>query len=434
MNILIVTPFFKQDKNIASVRWTNIAQRLSKNHRVFVVSQPVDDMDMSFSISEEDGITVARCNQKTSYEKFAVRFLGGKTGDDWQTTSQATDIKSPEGSHDSFVRKLKNALFYKSMQSKAKSFAREIYKKVIPKGVKIDVVISSACPFIEILFGYELKRRLDCKWVCDFRDLPFFYDDCDDTHRMKKLMQKTLLVSDAITVVVDGMKDFLADGIVENKDKIHIVTNGFSLADAKTPTTIDDDILHIVHTGSLYGGRIKSDLLFKAIKEVHRTHPEYKFLVECAGGNNTPIIETAEKYGLKDIVIDYGFVPRDEALKLQNRCDCLLLLLKNRPGGMLSGKVFEYLLCNKPIICTTCGDIPDCYATFFVQSLGVGLAIEEVNGQSDVLRLADYLSMQLERKISDQKLLYNPDTEKIKRYDHDYIGRYVEKICLEIIK
>ena len=28
MNILIVTPFYKHDKNIASVRWTNLAAYL----------------------------------------------------------------------------------------------------------------------------------------------------------------------------------------------------------------------------------------------------------------------------------------------------------------------------------------------------------------------------------------------------------------------
>ena len=71
MNLLIVTPFYKHDRNIASVRWTNIATRLAKSHNVIVVTQPHDDMDMTRDIAkDEDGILVARLNQKTSYELF----------------------------------------------------------------------------------------------------------------------------------------------------------------------------------------------------------------------------------------------------------------------------------------------------------------------------------------------------------------------------
>ena len=432
MNILIVTPFYKQDKNIASVRWTNFAQRLAKNHKVFVVSQPYDDMDMIFSVTEEDGIVVARCNQKTVYEKIAIKYFAGETGDDWQTTSQTTEIKKDVTLKEPFNRKIKNKLIYKSMKHKANVYAKKICETVIPRGSNIDVVITSACPFIEILFGYELKKRLDCKWICDFRDLPYFYDDCDNNHRMKRIMKKMLPSTDGIFVVVAGMKDFLVDELGLDQTNIHVITNGFSKSDEKNPIIIDDDILHIVHTGSLYGGKRKADLLFKAINAVHNTHPHYKFILECAGGNSSFLVETAKQYELENSVKDYGFISREKALELQNQSDCLLLLVENQPGGVLSGKVFEYLLCNKPIISISCGEIPDCAASDLIEKLNVGIATEEPREEEDVLRLADYLLKQSKRKISKEGLEFKPNKEAIDEYDYDNLTKRIELICCQI--
>ena len=106
MNILIITPFYKHDKNIASVRWTNISKRLAKSHNVIVVTQPFDDMDMKFEkYKDEDNILVARINQKTDYEKIAIKHFSGATGDDWQTSNK-NEEKATET--DNAKRKLKN--------------------------------------------------------------------------------------------------------------------------------------------------------------------------------------------------------------------------------------------------------------------------------------------------------------------------------------
>ena len=431
MNILIITPFYKRDKNIASVRWTNISTRLAKRHNVIVVTQPNDDMDMQRTVQrDEDGILVARINQKTAYEKIAVRFFGGATGDDWQTASTAEQTPIQEG----IVRKLKNHILFASMKQKAKSYAREIQKKVIPKDIKIDVVISSACPFIEMLFGYELKRKLGCKWISDFRDLPFVETKTHDARIMKKIMRRYLVDAEAITVVLDEMKEFLSKTGISDKQKLHTITNGFSLADMRTHTTKNDEILHIVHTGSLYLGKRRADFLFQAINKLKRERKKCQIVLECAGGGNDTLLNTAEKYGLKDCVVNHGFIPRNEALNLQNTADCLLLLVENIPGGALSGKIFEYLLCEKPIISISCGKLPGCAATSFVQKLNLGCAVEETDGEQAVEQLAQYLLMQLENKVSGQPLEFAPDREGIKQYDHDNLVQRIEEICFKITK
>ena len=432
MNILIITPFYKHDRNIASVRWTNIGIRLAKKHNVIVVTQPHDDMDMKTTIErDEENILVARINQKTWYEKTAVKHFGGATGDDWQTTAGTGE---PEKVNDDFKRKLKNRLLYSSMKSKAKQYSKEIEKEVIPKGMKIDVVISSACPFIEMLFGYELKKRLGCKWISDFRDLPFVEDNCDSTHIEKKLMQSCLADADAVITIANKGKDKLADGIVNDPDKIYVIRNGFSMADIKETKTIDDDKLHIVHTGSLYGGQRKADLLFEAVKKARELDPAFKYVLDCAGGNNDTLTETAKRYGEETNVINRGFVSRDEALNMQRSADLLLALVSNRPGS-LAAKLYEYMLSQKPVVCITCGDdVEKSEETDFVRELCLGIAVEEYDGRAAVIELADYLNQQCNRKIGHQDLLYAPAEEKIKEYNHDNFVQRIEELCITVIE
>ena len=269
--------------------------------------------------------------------------------------------------------------------------------------------------------------------ISDFRDLPFVETKTHNSRIMKKIMKRILVNAEAITVVLDEMQEFLVNESISNKQKLHTITNGFSLADARPSKTNNDNILHIVHTGSLYSGKRRADFLFHAINELKKSNKHYQIVLECAGGSNATLFNTAEKYGLRDCIIDHGFISRNEALDLQNSADCLLLLVENLPGGALSGKIFEYLLCQKPIISISCGEIPRCAVTNFVQSLNLGCAVEEPDGETAVKILSQFLLMQLEKKISKQPLEFTPDTEGIKQYDHDNIVKKIENLCKEII-
>ncbi len=431
MNILVVTPFYKHDRNIASVRWTNIATRLAKRHRVIVVTQPHDDMDMTREIfTDEDGVLIARLNQKTRYELFAVKHFGAATGDDWQTSTSDdnTVVKPNEG----IVRKLKNRVLFHSMKSKAKAYAKDIAKDVIPQDVKIDVVISSACPFIEMLFGYELKKRLGCKWISDFRDLPFHDDDTHAARIMKTIMQQSLAKADAVNTIAHRGKEFLCKDIVADVDKVHVITNGFSMADAREVATYNDGALHIVHTGSLYGGTRKADLLFKAVAAARKKNLAFAYKVECAGGNNETLVETAKKYGEEQNVNNRGFVSRDEALDMQGKADILLALVVNTVGS-LAAKMFEYILNQKPVICISRGSDFASEETDFVKKLRLGIAVEEFEADAEV-RLSEYLLMQFERKIANNPLVYDPDLERIQEYDHDAIVKRVEALCADLMQ
>jgi glycosyltransferase involved in cell wall biosynthesis len=314
------------------------------------------------------------------------------------------------------------------MKLKARSYAKEIKNNVIPKDTKIDVVISSACPFIEMLFGYELKKLLGCKWISDFRDLPFVEDSTNDAQIMKKIMISSLKNADAVTTIAKTGKEFLGKNIVDNPEKIHVITNGFSMTDAREPLYQDDKRLHIVHTGSLYGGTRKADLFFKAAQIARQKCPDFSYVLECAGGNNESLIETAKKYGEESNVDNRGFIPRKEALEMQSKADMLLALICKTVGSF-SAKIFEYTLNKKPIICVSCGTGEIGEETAYIRELNLGIAVEESSDENDVHQLSEYLLRQYELKSKSCPLFFEPNDAGIAQYDHDELVKRIESLC-----
>ncbi len=261
--------------------------------------------------------------------------------------------------------------------------------------------------------------------------MPFQEDNCDDTHIEKRIMQKALSEADCITTIAESGRRVLIKEIVEDKEKVLLVRNGFSMTDAREPITIDDDILHIVHTGSLYGGNRKADLLFKAIAIAKQKKPDFKYELQCAGGNNQTLIETAKKYNEEKSVINKGFISRNEALDLQKSADLLLALIY-KTAGSFSAKLFEYTLNQKPIVCISNGENSYGEESEYINNLNLGIAVDELTAEQDVSKLADYLLLQSESKENNGCLIYNPNTALLEGYNIDCISKKFERIISTI--
>ncbi len=86
--------------------------------------------------------------------------------------------------------------------------------------------------------------------------------------------------------------------------------------------------------------------------------------------------------GLADRVELIDYVPRRESLALQRNSDALLLLIPDAGGrgrGVLSGKVFEYLAAERPILAAV---PPDGAAAQLIRDTGAGVvaAADDVAG------------------------------------------------------
>src|SRR5919108_29911 len=97
--------------------------------------------------------------------------------------------------------------------------------------------------------------------------------------------------------------------------------------------------------------------------------------------------EWAERLGLGDRLALIPYAPRSESLRLQRDSEALLLLVPEAGGlgrGVLSGKVFEYLAAERPILAVV---PPDGAAADLIRDTGAGVvaAPEDTDGIRDGL-------------------------------------------------
>jgi glycosyltransferase involved in cell wall biosynthesis len=142
------------------------------------------------------------------------------------------------------------------------------------------------------------------------------------------------------------------------------------------------DRLRITHAGSFFGKRDPRPFL-TALKQSGLDDVSVRFL----GDFRTADREWAEQLGLGDRLELIPYAPRRRSLELQRDSDALLLLIPDAAGrgkGVLSGKVFEYLAAERPILAVV---PPEGAAADLIRNTDAGLVVapDDVDGMTAAL-------------------------------------------------
>lgn len=231
-------------------------------------------------------------------------------------------------------------------------------------GNKIDVLVSTGPPHSMHLIALELKRKFNLPWLADFRD-PWtnidFYDDLMLTSRANKkhlrLERDVLKNADAVVTIGETMKNEfmnLQPAGNEQSKKYFVITNGFDEEDIFKGEIVMDKKFSIAHIGTLVKTR-NPEILWKVLSELINTDENFKNDIEIklVGKVDISVMESIEHYGLNDYLKRIEYLNHDEVVKVQQQSQVLLLLLNNTPNakGILTGKFFEYLATDRPILC-----------------------------------------------------------------------------------
>jgi glycosyltransferase involved in cell wall biosynthesis len=135
------------------------------------------------------------------------------------------------------------------------------------------------------------------------------------------------------------------------------------------------DRFRITHTGSFFGRRDPRPFL-TALARVDDV------VVRFVGDFRSADREWAETLELGDRLQLVPYAPRRVALELQRDSEALLLLIPDAGGrgrGVLSGKVFEYLAAERPILAVV---PPDGAAAELLRETGAGVVVapDDVDG------------------------------------------------------
>jgi glycosyltransferase involved in cell wall biosynthesis len=251
------------------------------------------------------------------------------------------------------VVKLKGIFAYPDEQKYWYKYAVEEGKELLQKS-RFDALISSSGPVTAHLIAKALKKERNLVWVADMRDLwtQGHYYPYGFLRKLfeRRLEVKTLSFADALVTVSSPLAEKLK--ALHKVKPVFVVTNGFDPDEIwKVPLT---EKFTITYTGQIYEGKQDPELLFRALEELidegilDSKDVEVRFF----GQERLWLQQSIEKFNLEGVVKQFGIVPREVALQKQRESQVLLLLnwLDPREAGIYTGKIFEYLAAQRPIL------------------------------------------------------------------------------------
>lgn len=219
----------------------------------------------------------------------------------------------------------------------------------------IQTIVTTGPPHSLHLIGMGLKKKLQIKWVADFRD-PWtsigYHKKLKLTRssekRHKQLEHQVLNRADAIIVTSNTtQKEFQGLTTVP----IHVITNGYDVevnrgAVVETKFTIS-------HIGSLLSGRNPSNL-WMVLAELIKENNAFKeaFELHLVGVVSEDVLDNAYGHGLQPYVRLTNYLSHEKAVKSQQESQVLLIVEidSDETAGIIPGKIFEYLAAKRPIL------------------------------------------------------------------------------------
>ena len=251
----------------------------------------------------------------------------------------------------------------------------------IARAEGIDVVVTTSPPSSVHLIGAAVKRATGIPWVADLRDSLIAHP-----HRRAESMlvrakeQGEHVVARLVARSADalvGVSEAIVDEVRERNPAgaVHHIANGADFDDFAGLEYTRGSRFRITHTGSFFGKRDPRPFL-TALSRVDGV------VAQFVGDFRSADRDWAEKLELGDRLELIPYAPRRRALELQRDSEALLLLIPEAAGrgkGVLSGKVFEYLAAERPLLAVV---PPDGAAAALLRETGAGIVVapDDVDG------------------------------------------------------
>ena len=284
-------------------------------------------------------------------------------------------------------------------------------------------IVSSYSPAASHVVAKKIKKKHpNVFWIADFRDLWAFnhlqkgigffsFLEKKKERNVLRRVNRILTVSDPLTHEMRLN--------YPNKDVL-TVENGFDLdefpnwkEDIKGDRFLNKKIL-ITYAGTIYLGKRDPTILIEALNELIDdcllSKEDIKVEFYTNSKNELNQILSNNNLNRYEIAKVKGYVSREVSLKVQKNSDFLLFLEWNHfsARGVLTGKLFEYLVSGVPII--SIGVNSDFESGKLIENSGTGL---NFTNKEDVKKML--LKVIIERKIE----FYSPDEKLIECYSRE---------------
>lgn len=299
---------------------------------------------------------------------------------------------------------------------------RTLFNAIKSKAGEYDVVISSYPLMWPFMVCSKLKQENPkLKWICDFRDIcgrkTAFLSGYAHWHI--NYVRKHSVLADAVLHV----DDFIATH-TDERVKDYTVTNGYDPEEAVAPEK--PTMFDFIYTGTLYGNLQSFGIVYKAINELisEGEIDRQKVRVLYAGKTGRLAELMAEAHGGTEYFMNLNEIPRYKVHELQRNAAILIQAAFNVEGDYCAwtGKMYEYMLSQKPIVYIVNGDIPHSFPSKYMERLG-GVCYEASRHEETYPLLKEYIR---------SKYMEWEETGNVSIVqDKDYVGKYSYEVIAE---
>jgi len=252
----------------------------------------------------------------------------------------------------------------------------------------IDAVVTTSPPPSVHLVGAAVKKATGASWVADLRDSitanPHRRDDSTAVRLKDKaagsLARLVARRADAVVTVSDAIAAEMR--ALDPAGPVQTIPNGCDFEDFEGLEYRPADRLRITHAGSFFGKRTPRPFLTAFAES------GVDAVARFVGDFRSSDREWADGLGLGDRLELVPYTTHRNALALERDSEALLLLIPESGGrgrGVLSGKIFEYLAAERPILATV---PPDGEAAKLLRETGAGIVVapEDTDGIREALQ------------------------------------------------
>lgn len=437
--IVVISRYYAPENKIAAVRPTKLVKylrTLDEYSFTIITSEKSSNMEkdhlLERDISNTDQIVYIPDENIISRPMTWIIHLVKKRT---QNTSTAGEISSSISGDNNrlllkiwrdFLNKAWNLLKFLAEYQKGINYYRNTKKYLKNHQISFNIIFSTYGPYATHWIGRSIKKHEPAAfWIADFRDGPINdfvpWGFRNYTRNYPKWICRN---ADIVTAVSQGVLDEL--GLPENLKKT-VIPNGYDREDVKEfPQRMTNEKMTFTYTGTLYRG--KSDLtpLFHALSELMEQGriEKSKIMLQYAGSELSRFIEQTALYHLDDIVVSYGNVEREKALRLQWESDILFLASWNQSGktGVVTGKLLEYMMMDRPILSLISGELPNSKIREITETCKLGFCYEQANGEKDYVELKEYILEQYSEFLSTGMAAHRPNQQKVEQYNYKNIA------------
>lgn len=407
--VLIISYYWPPSGGSGVQRWLKMSQYL-KEFNVEPIVLTVDEKYASYAlwdeslVKESENLEVYKTKSLEVLKLYTKLFKGAKL-----PTGGGANLK--RGLKSRLVSAIRSNFFIPDPRIGWKRYAVKKAIDIIREN-NIKTVITTSPPHSTQLIGEQLKRKLDINWIVDFRD-PwtdiFYYKQLAHSALSRKIdrayEQKVLEGADHIIAVGDGLKKLFQEKIrSKTEEQFSTIPNGYDPKDFDGLQKNKTTRFTICYTGTIadtYKPKVFIDALIELKKE------GLDFVFKLIGMASSEIMEACKN--LNDSFVHIPSVNHKQVVQYQLDADLLLLVIPEADDDhlILTGKLFEYLCTQNPII--NIGPIPG----------GAAEIIEECQGGKSFTRnqgsqIVKFLKVQTTKYHSG--LVHQSNAKAIEKY------------------